>query len=186
MAIIQAGAEPLAELAEFLKPFAVLVGRRESKRALERYTTGLLSDVPRKTAAGVGRALPATNGQCLQEFLTRTDWRAEEMDRLRIAQMLRQAAVGEGVLVVDDTGFAKKGRHWGGRGASVFGHAGSGGQLPGAGHLPLRGSGLRLAGDGAAVSARKLGRRCGSAGRSPGPPGGSLPDQGRDCPGADR
>jgi SRSO17 transposase len=111
MAILKAGAEPLAELAEFLRPFAALVRRSESEHALERYTTGLLSDVSRKTAAGLGRALPGTNGQCLQEFLTRTAWQAREMDRLRIAHMLAHASAGGGVLVLDDTGFAKKGKH---------------------------------------------------------------------------
>ncbi|NIP74165.1 MAG: IS701 family transposase [Gammaproteobacteria bacterium] len=111
MAIIKAGAEPLAELAAFLEPFAALLRRPESRRALERYTTGLLSDVSRKTAAGLGRALPGSDGQGLQEFLTRTGWQAAEMDRLRIGHMLEQASVGDGVLVIDDTGLPKKGKH---------------------------------------------------------------------------
>lgn len=85
--------------------------RAESKAALERYTTGLLADVGRKTASEIGRAVPGTNGQNLQEFLTRTDWDAAEMDRLRVGHMLEHASVGGGVLVIDDTGFAKKGRH---------------------------------------------------------------------------
>ena len=111
MAIRKAGAEPLAELAAFLEPFASLIRRKESKHSLERYTTGLLSDISRKTAAGIGRELPRTNKQRLQEFLTNTAWAAGEMDRLRIAYMLNQASVGEGVLIVDDTGIAKKGNH---------------------------------------------------------------------------
>ncbi len=111
MAIIKAGAEPLAELAEYLRPFGELLYRKENRAALERYTTGLLSDVDRKTAAGMGRALPGTNDQRLLEFLTRTGWEAAAMDRLRIGKMLARAAVGAGVLVIDDTGFAKKGQH---------------------------------------------------------------------------
>jgi len=111
MAIIKAGAKPLAELAIFLEPFGELLYRRENRHALERYTTGLLSDVARKTAAGMGRALPDTNDQRLLEFLTGTDWDAAEMDGLRIRHMLTHASVGSGVLVVDDTGFAKKGKH---------------------------------------------------------------------------
>jgi len=85
--------------------------RKESKHALERYTTGLLSDLPRKTAAGMGRALPGTNDQRLREFLTNTAWDAREMDRLRIAHMAKYATAGDGVLIVDDTGIAKKGSH---------------------------------------------------------------------------
>ncbi len=111
MAIAKAGAEPLAELETFLKPFVALLRRVESKAALERYTTGLLADVGRKTASELGRSLPDTSGQKLQEFLTRTLWDAAEMDRVRIAQMLEQATAGSGVLVIDDTGLPKKGQH---------------------------------------------------------------------------
>jgi len=111
MAILKAGAEALAGLATFLEPFAKLVRRSESKHALERYTTGLLSDLSRKTAAGMGRALPGTNAQRLREFLTNTAWDAGEMDRLRIAHMVKHATAGDGVLILDDTGIAKKGNH---------------------------------------------------------------------------
>jgi len=111
MAIPKAGAEPLADLDTFLEPFSQLLRRAESKAALERYTTGLLADVGRKTASEIGRAVPNTSGQNLQEFLTRTAWNAAEMDRLRIGHMLERASAGAGVLVIDDTGFAKKGRH---------------------------------------------------------------------------
>ena len=76
MAIHKAGAEPLDELASFLEPFSQVVRRKESKHALERYTTGLLSDLPRKTASDMGRTLPGTNDQRLQEFLTNTAWEA--------------------------------------------------------------------------------------------------------------
>ena len=111
MDIRKAGAAPLAGLATYLEPFAKLVRRSESKHALERYTTGLLSDLSSKTAAQMGQALPETNDQRLQEFLTNTAWDAREMDRLRLAHMVKHASVGEGVLVVDDTGIAKKGTH---------------------------------------------------------------------------
>ncbi len=111
MVIFKAGAEPLLGLAAYLKPFIALVRRSESKHALERYTTGLLSDIPRKTASDMGRALPGTNDQRLREFLTNTAWDSREMDRLRIDQMVKHATAGDGVLIVDDTGFAKKGTH---------------------------------------------------------------------------
>ena len=111
MAGLKAGAEPPAGPATFLQPFAGLVRRSESKHALERHTTGLLSDLSRKTAAGMGRALPGTNDQRLREFLSNTAWDAGEMDRLRIAHRVEHAVAGDGVLVVDDTGFAKQGSH---------------------------------------------------------------------------
>lgn len=110
MAVPKAGSEPLPDLAGFLEPFADLVVRSESREAMERYTTGLLSDLQHKNASEMGRSLPQTSGQKLQEFLTRTHWDARSMDRLRIGRMRRDAAVGGGALVIDDTGFAKKGR----------------------------------------------------------------------------
>lgn len=111
MAIPKAGPAPLTDLAEFLEPFGEPVRRSESRQSMERYATGLLSDLSRKTAADIGRALPGINDQRLQDFLANTasDFRA--MDRLRIGHMLRHASVGDGVLVVDDTGLPKKGGH---------------------------------------------------------------------------
>ena len=111
MAIPKAGPAPLTDLSEFLEPFGVLVRRSESRGSMERYATGLLSDLSRKTAADIGRALPGTNDQRLQEFLTNTAWDFWTMDRLRIDRMLRHASTSGGALVVDDTGFPKKGQH---------------------------------------------------------------------------
>lgn len=109
MTVPKAGLEPLEDLAQFLEPFGELVVRSESREAMERYTTGLLAELGRKTASDIGRALPGTNGQRLQEFLTRTRWDHRAMDELRIRIMLEQACVGDGVLIVDDTGLPKKG-----------------------------------------------------------------------------
>jgi SRSO17 transposase len=111
MAIPKAGREPLADLERFLEPFGELVRRSETRASMERYATGLLSDLPRKTASDMGRALPGTNDQRLQEFLTNASWDFGAMDRIRIGHMLRHASAGSGVLVVDDTGLPKKGKH---------------------------------------------------------------------------
>lgn len=109
MAVPKAGPGPLTDLGAFLAPFGVLLRRAESRASLERYATGLMADVPRKTASGLGRSLPGTTGQRLQEFLTASAWDPVAMDRLRIERMLQSAAVGDGVLVLDDTGLPKKG-----------------------------------------------------------------------------
>jgi len=109
--ILKAGTAPLSDLAEFLKPFGALVRRPESRHALERYTTGLLADLQRKTVSDIGRAVAGTDSQRIQEFLTRTKWDSREMDRLRVGHMATHASVGQGVQIVDDTGFAKKGTH---------------------------------------------------------------------------
>ena len=109
MAIPKAGLEPLRDLAEFLAPYASLLRRHESRHALERYATGVLADLPRKTCSDIGRAVAGTNGQRLQEFLTATAWDAGEIDRLRVGRMVERASVGRGLQVIDDTGLPKKG-----------------------------------------------------------------------------
>jgi SRSO17 transposase len=45
----------------------------------------------------------------LQEFLPNMPWDEEDLNRQRVAKMLAEATTGDGVLVVDDTGFAKPG-----------------------------------------------------------------------------
>jgi len=140
--VIKAGLEPLADLAVFLKPFGSLVRRAQSRHALERYTTGLLADLGRKTASDLGRAVAGTNGQRLQEFLTRTVWDADAMDRLRVQQMVAQASVGLGVQIIDDTGFAKKGTHSVGvarQYSGTLGRVDPSAEGPGGGDLPLCG-----------------------------------------------
>ena len=94
--VIKVGPSPPADLAAFLQPYASLVSRGQSRHAMERYTTGLLADIPRKTAADLGRGVAGTNGQRLQEFLTNTEWDYREMDRLRMQYMVAQASLRVG------------------------------------------------------------------------------------------
>ena len=65
MTILKAAGAPLEDLEEFLKPFGSLVRRPESRHTMERYTTGLLADLGRKTASDMGRAIGGTNSQRL-------------------------------------------------------------------------------------------------------------------------
>ena len=111
MVVIKVGPTAPAEFSVFLQPYASLVVRAQSRHAMERYTVGLLADIPRKTASDLGREISGTNGQRLQEFLTNTEWDSREMDQLRVQQMVAQASLGRGVQIIDDTGFAKKGSH---------------------------------------------------------------------------
>ena len=69
MTILKAVASPLEDLEEFLKPFGSLVRRPESRHAMERYTTGLLTDLRRKTASDIGRErLPAPTHSVFRSF----------------------------------------------------------------------------------------------------------------------
>jgi hypothetical protein len=61
----------LPELQAFLGAFQVRFRRPEGRAALERYTTGLLTELPTKNGDTIAQAMPGTSAQRLQEFLTR-------------------------------------------------------------------------------------------------------------------
>jgi hypothetical protein len=49
----QAPTHPMPELAAFLRPFCVQFARSEGPQALERYLTGLLTELPDKTCQAI-------------------------------------------------------------------------------------------------------------------------------------
>jgi SRSO17 transposase len=99
----------LPELQEFLSAFHVRFRRPEGRQALERYTTGLLTELPTKNGDTIAQAVPGTSAQRLQEFLTNMQWDAEDLNRQRVQKMIAEASTGDGVLVVDDSGLPKQG-----------------------------------------------------------------------------
>jgi SRSO17 transposase len=106
---VHASPAELPELQEFLGAFQVRFRRPEGRQALERYTTGLLTELPNKNADTMAQAVPGTSAQRLQEFLTNMQWDEEDLNRQRVQKMIVEAGVGDGVLIIDDTGFAKQG-----------------------------------------------------------------------------
>lgn len=108
--VLKASTEPLPELAEFLAPFAHHFVRSEGREDLERYSTGLLSDLPHKNGDTIAAAIPGTNAQRLQELLTRINWDDQAFNAQRVQWMSQRVRHGPGALVLDDTGFAKQGR----------------------------------------------------------------------------
>jgi SRSO17 transposase len=107
---VHASPAELPELREFLGAFQVRFRRPEGREALERYTTGLVTELPNKNCDTIAQAVPGTSAQRLQEFLTNMQWDEEDLNRQRVAKMIAEATAGEGVLVVDDTGFPKQGK----------------------------------------------------------------------------
>src|ERR687896_522434 len=83
---------------------------QRQKAALERYTTGLLTELPNKNCDTIAQAVPGTREQRLQGFLTTMGWDAEDLNRQRVQLMLATATLGDGVLLLDDTGFTKQGK----------------------------------------------------------------------------
>jgi SRSO17 transposase len=77
---------------------------------VERYTTGLLTELPHKNCDTITQAAPGTSEQCLQEFLTNIQWDEADLNRQRVQKMSVEATLGDGVLVLDDRGFPKQGK----------------------------------------------------------------------------
>jgi SRSO17 transposase len=107
----QAPRAPLPELAEFLAPLRVQFTQGPSAETLRQYLTGVLSEHPNKNCDTLAAIIPGSKEQQFQHLLTDMVWDETALNRQRIAQMQTLASEGEGVLIFDDTGFEKKGRH---------------------------------------------------------------------------
>ena len=82
--IPQAPAEPLPELATFLEPFHVHFMRSEGRHALDRYLTGLLTELPNKNCDTIAQNVPGTSEQRLQGLLTAMAWDEDDLNRQRV------------------------------------------------------------------------------------------------------
>ena len=109
--IPQVPSEPIPELAEFMAPFRIRFRRVESQAAIERYVAGLLTDHPNKNCDTLAEVIPGANEQQLQGLLTNMVWDEEDLNRQRVEVMQALKTEGDGVLIFDDTGFLKQGRH---------------------------------------------------------------------------
>ena len=78
---------------------------------MERYITGLLTDLPHKTADTIAAAVAGTSTERLQHLLTDAAWDALALDEARVKQLLTIHPPTAGVLIFDDTGLPKKGTH---------------------------------------------------------------------------
>ena len=108
-AVPKASSDPLPEIAEFLMPFAPLFRRSQSRHSLERYITGLLTDLDRKNCDTIAAALAGTSTERLQHLLTDADWDSLELDEARVKSLSAKSPKG-GVLVLEDTSFPKQGK----------------------------------------------------------------------------
>jgi SRSO17 transposase len=108
-AVPKASSEPLPEISSFLEPFAPLFRRSQSRHSLERYVTGLLTDLDRKNCDTIAAAAAATSTERLQHLLTDADWDSKELDGARVRSLSEKSPKG-GILVLDDTSFPKQGK----------------------------------------------------------------------------
>src|SRR5712691_9814892 len=99
----------LPELAAFLEPFAPLFRRQTSRESMERYLTGLLTDLPHQTCDTIAQVIAGTSIARLQHLLTDAAWDPLSLDEARVKRLLELHPVNDGILVFDDTGLPKKG-----------------------------------------------------------------------------
>jgi SRSO17 transposase len=110
LAVPKASSDPLPEISAFLEPFAPLFRRVQSRQSLERYITGLLTDLSRKNCDTIAAAVAGTSSERLQHLLTDAEWDPEELDAARVQRLSEKSPREEGgILLLDDTGLPKKG-----------------------------------------------------------------------------
>ena len=85
------------------------VRRAEVRTRLQRYLQGLLASVERKNGWQLAEALGEPDAHGVQRLLTEADWDAEAVRDVLRAYVLAQLGAEPAVLVMDETGFLKKG-----------------------------------------------------------------------------
>src|SRR5713226_7358325 len=107
LSIIGQGAQVLADLSERI---ASRFKRAEVRNRVGRYLRGLLASVERKNGWQLAEELRELNAHGVQRLLAEADWDEEAVrDDLR-AYVNEHLGEGGGILVVDETGFVKKGK----------------------------------------------------------------------------
>lgn len=105
----KASPDALPELASYLASFAPLFRRSTSRESMDRYVTGLLTDLPRKNCDTIAAAVAGTSTERLQHLLTDASWEPQALDQERVSPLVTQSPA-DGILVFDDTGLPTQGR----------------------------------------------------------------------------
>jgi SRSO17 transposase len=118
---IEGGLGYLADIARRLAPY---FARSESRQRVMAYLRGLLSEAERKNSWQVAEVCGEPTPYGFQYLLSRADWDADAVrDELRV-YVLQHLGDPTGVLVLDETGFLKKGEHSAGVARQYSGTAG--------------------------------------------------------------
>ena len=112
------------ELSMLKQRVAHILGRRELKETCGAFLDGLLSGIERKTGWLMAEQAGAERPYRMQSLLGRSRWNADALrDEVR-AYAMEALGDANGVLIVDETGFLKKGEHSVGVGRQYSGTAG--------------------------------------------------------------
>ena len=83
----------------------------KTRQCFRAYLQGLLQAVKRKNSWQLAEALEHSTPYRIQQFLYRSQWSADEVRDDLLQYVCQHLAHPEGVLVIDETGFPKKGGH---------------------------------------------------------------------------
>src|SRR2546425_1540580 len=121
LSIISQSAQALAELFERIGSH---FRRAEVRKRVRLYLQGLLASVERKNGWQMAEELGEANAHGVQRLLEEADWDEETVrDELR-TYVIEQMGEPAGILVVDETGFVKKGQKSAGVARQYSGTAG--------------------------------------------------------------
>ena len=97
------------EFEAFHARFAGLFSRRERRETVRQYLRGLLALVQRKNCWQMAEAVGEANPQALQRLLYSTLWEADEARDELQRFVVERFGEADGIGIVDETGFLKKG-----------------------------------------------------------------------------
>lgn len=108
-AVLAAWAKALARVSERI---AHRFGRAEVRARAPRYLSALLAQVERKNSWQLAEAMGEEGPQGVQSLLSSAAWDAEAVcDDLRAYVIEHLGDATDGVLIIDETSFPKKGQH---------------------------------------------------------------------------
>lgn len=136
-----------ALLRRFLSQYRKHLGRKEVQALVETYVAGLLSDTRKRNAEAMALEIGEGRVRALQRLLVSAKWDADAVVGERERHVAELIGSPEGIFVVDDTGFRKRGNHSCGVGRQYSGTLGKvencqigvflGYAVPGTGHTLL-------------------------------------------------
>ena len=102
---------PPEPLARYLDGFRSVFRRRDTREVARLYTTGLLSNLPRKNGETMEAAIPGLTLESVHNFLVRSPWSAPDLDRVRVLDGFARAGC-QGLpvdAIIDEVSIPKKG-----------------------------------------------------------------------------
>jgi len=134
----QLGALGVERLQDLFAHIGRRFGRREMQERALQYVVGLLSPLERKNGWQLAEAAQHARPYSMQHLLDRAHWDADAVRDDLSDYIVETLGERDGVLVVDETGFIKKGASFGGGAAPVQRHRRAHRELPDRGLCGLR------------------------------------------------